>query len=397
MTTAILITESYPLGGVTEEAFVRPEIEALAREFDRVAVVPVSDRGPVAEGLPANVTVARDVVDSPERHRKWLRPLRYPVAALACPSAPAYALAAAMVEHALVKTVRRMGLEGSDTVAEAFWFDFPATALAALKKRCGIRFIIRAHGYDILMTRAARLRARAIAASCGVMAVSEAGAAALRLRFPLQEAKIASALLGTPLPSAMTRHSEAGSRHIRFLSVSRVIGLKRVDRCLAMALATAIARPDWQITWTHIGDGPDMERLREDVASGRRANLSVSLPGAMPHDEVMRFMARETVDWFMLLSESEGLPVSVVEAMAHGIPVIATDVGGVAEAVDDDCGILMAPDPEPEEFVRGLIPFLDSPARYQRLCEGARAKALTGFDAATLRADFARRLKSLIT
>lgn len=396
MTTAILITESYPLGGVTEEAFARPEAEALAKEFDRVVLVPVTDRGSLAPGLPENVTVARDIVDSAERKRKWLRPLRHPVAALSCLSAPAYAMAAAMTGRALLNITRRMGLTAADTVAEAFWLDFPTSALAALRKSHGIRFVSRAHGYDILIRRAAGLRARAIAASEGVMAVSAAGADALRNRFPAQAAKISSVRLGTPLPEGRTRHSEPGSRRINFLSVSRVVGLKRVDRCLTMAHAMAVARPDWQISWTHIGDGTDMDRLREDVAAKRRDNLTVSLPGEMPHAAVMDFLAREVVDWFMLLSETEGLPVSVLEAMSHGIPVIATDVGGMAEAVDDDCGILMAPDPEPEEFVRGIIPYIDSRTRYDRLCEGAHAKAVDEFDAASLRAAFARHLKSLL-
>ena len=55
----------------------------------------------------------------------------------------------------------------------------------------------------------------------------------------------------------------------------------------------------------------------------------------------------DAADVFILPSHSEGLPASVVEAMAKGVPVIATDVGGVSEGLGD-CGRLLAPPVDPK-------------------------------------------------
>lgn len=391
MTTAILITEAFPLGGLAKEAFVSPELTALAAEFDRVVVMPLMDRGVVASVLPPNVEIVRDMVDASEWRHKWLRPLAHPLSA----TSP-YRLAAATVGSALKRVIDRYGLTPADTVIESFWFDFPTTALAVLRRRRGFRFVVRAHRYDIFISKAPGLRGKAIAASDGVYAVSESGAESLRERFPAAAQHISTACLGVPVSQRPASHSPAGSRSLKLLTVARATEIKRPGLCIDMAEAIAVARPDWHIEWTLIGDGPEFECLRQRAESRRRANLTVNLPGAMPHQAVMDYYATHEIDWFMLLSTSEGLPVSILEAMSFGVPVIATDVGGVSEAVDDETGLLLPVDVEKEEFVRGLVPYLDSRFRYDALCEGAIKAVKERFDASSLRADFAKMMKSLI-
>ena len=63
------------------------------------------------------------------------------------------------------------------------------------------------------------------------------------------------------------------------------------------------------------------------------------------------------IDLFVNVSESEGLPVSIMEAMATGIPVIATDVGGTAEIVNSDNGFLIPKDFTEEQLKEIIIRF----------------------------------------
>lgn len=87
-----------------------------------------------------------------------------------------------------------------------------------------------------------------------------------------------------------------------------------------------------------VGDGPERERIKSQVREsgldsqvrllGTRGDVKRLLPGA---------------DLFLLTSTSEGIPLTVIEAMAAGLPVVATDVGGVGEVVMDGATGLLAP------------------------------------------------------
>ena len=83
-----------------------------------------------------------------------------------------------------------------------------------------------------------------------------------------------------------------------------------------------------------------------------------------------------SLDVFVLPSRFEGFPLSIVEAMQAGLPVVAADVGSIAEALDDErAGTLVPPD-EPEALARALRELLDDDERRARLGAHARDIAL---------------------
>jgi glycosyltransferase involved in cell wall biosynthesis len=83
-----------------------------------------------------------------------------------------------------------------------------------------------------------------------------------------------------------------------------------------------------------------------------------------------------SLDVFVLPSRFEGFPLSIVEAMQAGLPVVAADVGSIAEALDDErAGTLVPPD-EPEALARALRELLDDDERRVRLGAHARDIAL---------------------
>ena len=73
-------------------------------------------------------------------------------------------------------------------------------------------------------------------------------------------------------------------------------------------------------------------------------NIKIEFHGQKQNHEVIDFLSRNYIDAFVNVSISEGLPVSIMEAISFGIPVIATDVGGVKEIVNEVTGILMEKD-----------------------------------------------------
>jgi glycosyltransferase involved in cell wall biosynthesis len=96
----------------------------------------------------------------------------------------------------------------------------------------------------------------------------------------------------------------------------------------------------------------------------------VTFHGFKPKSEVAEFM--RAADLFVLASRFENQPCVLVEAMASGLPVVATAVGGVPETVDDGSGLLVEPS-DPGAFAGALSEALDNLDRFDRTAIAARA------------------------
>jgi phosphatidylinositol alpha-mannosyltransferase len=86
------------------------------------------------------------------------------------------------------------------------------------------------------------------------------------------------------------------------------------------------------------GDVPEVERLVGELQLG-----NVRLVGVQRGDDLLRWY--KWADVFVLPSEIEGMPLTMLEAMAMGLPVVATDVAGSRETLGE-AGVLVAPDPQ---------------------------------------------------
>ncbi|WP_329338045.1 glycosyltransferase family 4 protein [Streptomyces sp. NBC_01352] len=127
----------------------------------------------------------------------------------------------------------------------------------------------------------------------------------------------------------------APARPLRLLFVGRLQIQKNVARLL-----DAMAQVQEDVRLRIVGDGELREPL---VAQAARLGLrNVEFVGALYGDDLVKAYADS--DAFVLPSDKEGMPLVLLEAMASGLPVIATDVPGNRELVDGT-GLLAAPDP----------------------------------------------------
>ena len=152
--------------------------------------------------------------------------------------------------------------------------------------------------------------------------------------------------------------------------------LSRHDPVKGIDLAVrAVARMGEGSRLVVVGDGserPALEALVAGLGVGDRVDL-------LGWDDRARDLL-PTFDVYLLPSRIEALPVTVMEAMQAGVPVVATDVGSVREAIDDGETGVVVPVGDVDAIVGALIGLRDDPARRRAMGERARAVGLERFD-----------------
>lgn len=161
------------------------------------------------------------------------------------------------------------------------------------------------------------------------------------------------ASLGVFLPEKTLAYSKSGGV-LRVLSVSNCIHIKRVDKIID-ALDVFSKANDIEVQWTHIGNGVLLEKLKQQAEEiGENALFKYNFVGFIPNAEVKQLLSQQNFDLFVNASESEGVPVSIMEAMSYSIPVIAPDVGGISDIVNDLTGKLLSSNPSLKEIADAI-------------------------------------------
>ncbi|HST14856.1 MAG TPA: glycosyltransferase [Gaiellaceae bacterium] len=169
------------------------------------------------------------------------------------------------------------------------------------------------------------------------------------------------------------------------------------DRCRFVCVASLIPVKD-HVTLLHafaagggsvatlelIGDGPLEASLRA-VADELGVADRVTFAGLVDHDQLLARLRAGDWDAIVLASSSrgtehEGIPVSLMEAMAAGVPVVATDSGATRELITDGAGLLVPPS-DREALAEALRHLGSDPELRARIGAAARARVAEAFDA----------------
>lgn len=161
------------------------------------------------------------------------------------------------------------------------------------------------------------------------------------------------------------------------LFIGELRDLKGVDLLIA---ALGKVRRSRRITATIVGDGPESERYKAMVAAAGLTE-DITFAGRLPAAEALR---RGRV--LFIPSRNESFPYVVLEAMAAGVPVFATEVGGIAEALPQE---LMFPPEDVDAICRCLVMAVDEPARLARIAMANREAIRGRFSAANMAANAA--------
>jgi len=240
-------------------------------------------------------------------------------------------------------------------------FGLPGAALARVPVRIANRREINPDKSlaQIAMQRAAYAVAHTV--------VANSRAAAERLAFEkVPRSKIVVIPNGLDLGRMRARTPRAPLRHV--IVVANLRSEKGHDVLIDAAARVLQRFPDARFDC--LGAGPERARL---IAYAARAGVAHAVRFLGHQDDVADRLAR--ADIFALPSRSEAFPNAVLEAMATGLPIVASAVGGILELIDEGRTGLLTPAGDPASLADHLMELMADPPRANALGAAARADA----------------------
>lgn len=210
--------------------------------------------------------------------------------------------------------------------------------------------IVRFHGYDLYDHRHKGnyipYQRNQLKKANLILCISKDGQTYLTKKWSQFAKKINLNLLGVINENPINvSYNEFVKGKLKIFTCSSLIALKRVH----LLMESLILIKDIDIEWVHIGDGPEEAKLL-NLSKKLGGNISFRITGWISKSRIFKLYIDEKPNLFMNLSTYEGLAVSIMEACSFGLPIIATNVGGSAELVDDNNGILVDKDISPLEL-----------------------------------------------
>lgn len=385
----VLFTNSFPYDFAAEQNFFMGEVKVLSERFDRVILVPRTVRGNLLS-VPAGVEV--DVSFA----KRFTLGRRLALSALALFSkefyldirnhlpaslAPGYLrrlfsfLAGAILTRDWGKNWLRQQQEETptDVIFYTYWFNEITMGLGLIKSdHPALRVVTRAHGYDIYEELYGTWPCRFTALSLldGLYSVSEAGTTYLREKYPEFKDRYETLLLGVPDPQSVAKSSSDGV--LRIVSCSSINSIKRIDLLFRSVQVAARLRETQAFEWRHFGGGDRLKEFIEKAHKESRPNAAIKFHGHVSRHELIQNYLAQPVDIFINVSSTEGTPVSIMEAISCGIPVIATAVGGNVEIVQEKNGFLLSENPTPDGIADALLQVLDNREIWLEKRKGSR-------------------------
>jgi len=237
--------------------------------------------------------------------------------------------------------------------------------IGAYLKEMGIpgRLVTMFHGYDIRLALrvGGQIYSRLFKQGDCFLAISQGNRDHL-IRFGADIGKIRYHPVGIDVerfsPPCGKDDRQEHIKTIKVLTVARLVEEKAVDDGIRAVARLVKNRPALPLEYRIIGDGPEKPRLLRLVEE-HNIGAAVNFLGAQEQGEVIAALGKANI--FLLPSREEVLPVVLMEALASGLPVVATSVGSVAEIVKDGLSGCLIPPGDIEAMSLRLATLIDNP------------------------------------
>lgn len=407
--TLLLLTNYFPYH--RGEEYLLSEFPHLEQKFDKIVVIPVMHKAGMKKTYEerSNVVVITPNMPSSTLRKGFYVLLNSPKVLFSkgfwrgcnkkSPLKFAYDLYFAARTEELYKQVHddvRKEIGRSHVTVYSYRLYVTALLGSWLSDRLNLNVVSRvsrAHRYDLYedISRLDHLPFRnyLLAQYDYILPVSAQGRDYILDNYSIEDKRVIVERLGVIGSSEINREL---SDDIHIVSVSTFNPVKRVE--LIAQLVERLRQLGANVKWTHFGKGPENEEehVRDYVKTHDLENL-VSFGGYINNEQLLEWYANNDVTFFVNLSTSEGVPVSIMEAMASSIPVLATDVGGTGEIVKDGRnGFLVDASADVDVLATKLLEATRHPSNYAALSHGAFETWQADWNAEKNYASFAQKI-----
>lgn len=339
-----LVTSGFPY--TTKEAFLLPEFRVLAEAGASICVYPTNPKlatpraacpGEVVRlPLASPLLIGRALLECATNARRVARAL---LAVMTRGTLRVRGKNAAVFLKALA-VARDMRSRGVEHV-HACWASTPATVAYIVALLNDVPWSFSAHRWDIYEDN---LLADKVRSAQFVRVISRRGRAAILERTSSAAPKVRVLHCGVG-ENGLTDSAGSSSGPLRLICAANLVAVKG-HKYLIEALRLAAAR-GVAVRCVLAGEGPLGEELAQAIQQANLAD-SVTLAGVVAHDRLLADLAGGTYDAAVLASIEEGnlhegIPVFLIEAMAAGLPCVATTTGSIDELIDREVGLLVEP------------------------------------------------------
>jgi colanic acid/amylovoran biosynthesis glycosyltransferase len=364
----VLFSINYPYNSL-EHSFLKDELNYLIQNFSKVYVVPQEIKGTINEFSDKIVldTSLTEALSHPSFSQKMntifslslmKEIIQIKLNKNKLKNAVATRLSGIVTADWLNSFLKDK--DSSQTILYSFWFNFTTLGFAMTKsKKRDLKIISRCHNFDLYGNEQNQFylpyQEFVVNSLDAIFPDSQLGEAYVKEKFP--KARCLVSLMGvSPAPMDNIASSDG---IFRIVSCSYVIPRKRVYLILQGLIYFAEMYPDQKIKWIHVGEGPEWLELKK-AAVEVPSNLVIEFTGNLSNEDLHVFYQKNSVDLFVNASTKEGTPVSIIEAISYGIPILATAFGGNQEVVEKGAGVLLSSDPTKEEIAQKIKELIES-------------------------------------
>ena len=386
-----LSTSSFPFNSEIQEAFLIEELNQISQNFNLIFICPSDASGSLNISLPKNVKLM------PIPNNLSLKWKLYAIVLLfkgefweeffqakkniAIKSIFSltreiliFLIHAKKLKHDVIKIIEAQKLNPADFIFYSYWLNYSALGFVYLKQKYPmIKAVSRIHSNEVYLhsnhLNYQVFKRKTMLGLSKLFCVSKFLKHYIITNYNLSSVELNVNRLGTKKQFLIDAPIRDGLKIISIGSAD----VKRIN-----LLESALKKiTDISVEWHHFG-------------SQNYSNKKNSLPktlkfihqGFLSNSLLLSKIKCEKYDFLINVSKSEGIPVSIMEAMSFGIPVIATNVGGTSEIVTNENGRLLTPNPSLEEICNAIRQFhnlspdqvnLKKQAAYKTWCESYNA------------------------